>query len=98
MPMIDLHTATAATFQPFIAQPASLQTSQGERVVTLTDVVIANTPSLRAGGGFALYLIVEGAQLQQAIYTVSWATQSVELFIVPIAKAATGFQYEAVFN
>jgi hypothetical protein len=54
---------------------------------------------VREGGAFRLYFL--GPQqpvLPQAIYALHEGGREFELFLVPIASAAGGTQYEAIFS
>jgi hypothetical protein len=98
--MDPLAEFTPATFEGRLGDRFSLPASGVDLVLDVVDVKKGPLAGPRPGGAFSLLFSAPGPDmLPQAIHEVSHAgLGAFPLFLVPVARTADGFQYEAAFN
>lgn len=97
--MADLSSMTAADFSRL--ETTEFRTLVGSQEIALTLLEAAETgQGLREGGAFSLlWQGPEAPALPQGTYPLSHASIGThDIFLVPVARTADGFQYEAVFT
>ena len=96
---MDLSTATAADFEPFIGQTFSLAGSEDHELsLEQVDILARQPESPREP--FALVFKGEHAEpLPQQLYELLHDdTGALQIFLVPVGQDGNRFVYEAVFN
>jgi hypothetical protein len=97
--MIDLKDATAEQFAEFVGQEFLIKTQDPAMSLRLLEVKEIGA-SAREGGAFSLLWQGPAAPaLRQEIHLLSHASAGEhEVFLVPVAQAQAGIQYEAIFT
>ncbi|WP_083100016.1 DUF6916 family protein [Pseudophaeobacter leonis] len=97
--MFDLKDATAEQFAEFEGQEFLVKTQDAAMSLRLLEVKGMGA-SARDGGAFSLLWQGPAAPaLRQEIHLISHAGAGEhEVFLVPVAQAQAGIQYEAVFT
>ena len=96
---VDLDELTLATFEPLVGDGFAIESGPGAIELVLES---AATTGERPGGRDPFSLVFRGPSqplLPQAIYPLRHSDLGVlEIFIVPISRAADGLRYEAIFT
>ena len=91
--MSDLTVADFAEGQVYAVGPAE------DEVTLRLDRVEAVAGAPRPAGGFRLEFVgPEAPVLPQATYPLVRDGETREIFLVPVAREASGIRYEAIFN
>ena len=96
-----IETFTRETFEPLLNTTFRLQRPDGDPLeLELVEVVGGEERGVRHSYSFSLiFRGTPDVYLQQRTYTLSRdPLGTFDLFLVPVAREADGFRYEAVFN